>query len=1091
MPIHVHRSNRAERLVDVLADVVSQPLASPWLPECIVVQGRGMERWLSMELSRRLGIWANPLFPFPRRLVESILDAVLGGRDGIDVFAPEVVSWRIAARLPPLLPLREFAPLRAYLDHDENNSRLLHLAGEIATTFDQYLTYRPDLLLQWENGTGRGWQPRLWQVLTQQAPPHVAARVLAAIAALGRTEQAPDSLPQRFSLFGVGTLAPMYLDLIHATGRFCDVHLFLLSPCRQYWADASRELDGEAPPLLASLGRLGRDFLNALEERGQYQESEVDLHDAPAGDTMLSLLQGDLLEYRRRGIRDTPPAIIAPTDESITVHSCHGAMREVEVLHDHLRALFEDPQLDLQPHEVVVMSPSIEDYATAIDAVFGAAGEGAQRIPYLIADRSARAISPLADALIRTLEALEGRLSIATVLDLLGLDVVAQHLRLGDSVLDRIQHWLITSGVRWGIDAEHRRDSGQPPLNEHTWRFGTDRLLLGYVLPSDAQERLFHGVLPFDDIEGSAAIDLGRGLAWCAKLFGLQERARTAQNVEAWSVFLGDCLTLFLESPANSYEHEQIRDLLRGLVDVTSAAGFDGVVDLPTMRQLLDAELNRNPAPRGFLSHGITFCALVPMRSIPFRVVVLLGMNDGQFPRREQRAGYDLIAEEPRPGDRSRRDDDRYLFLESLLSARERLIVTYTGRSLRDNTPIPPAIPVSELLDSLDESFCRADEEPVRTQIVLEHPLQPFSSKSFEPSNDTRRGSYAADFFAGAVALTGLQHEEAPFIAAALPEPTTPDALDLDRFIRFFDNPPRGFLQQRLGIYLASDAEQINEREPIELNALEEWKVGDYMLGRPHLDASQAESLLRARGDLPPGALGSNIVGDVGATVSLLQSAAAGIGERRDTPVPVDLAFGGLHVLGTLRDIRDTAQLALTYSKLRAKRVLAAWIRHLILLSLDNPMLAQRTVVIGCAEKDKDGILAYEFGPVESPLQHLEQLALIFKAGHCLPLPLPLDEALKFVQETQPTSSPKKGKGKAAVPKDETVALDAARKTYEPKDRGYASGADPYFQLAFRGRDIFDPTSIVVPQQLEPCADFRWLARTIFLPLLTHRRGMP
>jgi exodeoxyribonuclease V gamma subunit len=465
-------------------------------------------------------------------------------------------------------------------------------------------------------------------------------------------------------------------------------------------------------------------------------------------------------------------------------------------------------------------------------------------------------------------------------------------------------------------------------------------------------------------------------------------------------------------------------------------------------------------------------------------------MNDGEFPRRDQRPGFDLIGVEPRAGDRSRRDDDRYLFLESILSARQQLIITYTGQSRRDNTPIPPAIPVTELLDSLDASV--ASDLPVRKSIVLVHPLQPFSRRAFAASDDERRGSYAAEFFAGAHALSVPRLEPQPFFTAPLAALPSTDVIDLDRFAKFFDNPPRMFLRQRLGLYLDGTADSINDREPIELSNLEKWKIGDYLLPLSDDGALRAQQILRARGDLPPGSIGTALFEDIAAEARALTTAARQFGERRTNPLPIRMTVGGLSIVGALRDLREGAQLCLSYSKLRAKAQLAAWIKHLVLLNMQESGLPNRSVVIGRAI-DGDGIAAWQFGDVDDPRQHLENLLLIFKAGERLPLPLPLDIALKFVEDTQPVgaAAPSKGKRtKTAKTMDEAAAIEKAREKYGPKRASvYSASDDLYFQLAFRGGDLFATGGMATTPELQPYADFRALARSVFMPLLQHRRS--
>ena len=357
--MHVHRSNRTETLVDVLAAVVARPVGDATAPECIVVQGKGMERWLSMQLAQRFGVWANPLFPFPRKLIERAITVVLGPEGAPSAcFEPETLMWAIAALLPAHLERPEFAPIRTYLTDDERGTKRSALAQRIADTFDQYVVYRPQMVIEWERGAGADWQAVLWRALVARyGATHIAARAAAFLAGVPTTP--PRGFPTRVSIFGISTRPPLYLQLPAALSAQVEIHLFLLSPSREYWADVRSQRETiraharrgattdtldvtEGHPLLASLGRLGRDFQQVLEATGEYEETEADLYHDPGTGSMLATLQSDILRLVHRGRGgDGAPLPHRRDDDSISVHACHGPMREVEVLHDQLLAAFD------------------------------------------------------------------------------------------------------------------------------------------------------------------------------------------------------------------------------------------------------------------------------------------------------------------------------------------------------------------------------------------------------------------------------------------------------------------------------------------------------------------------------------------------------------------------------------------------------------------------------------------------------------------------------------------------------------------------------------------------------------------------------
>jgi exodeoxyribonuclease V gamma subunit len=1113
--MYVHRSNRAEALVDVLAEIVTPPLPDPTAAECIVVQGRGMERWLSMELARRLGVWANPDFPFPRHLILRTLADLLG----LDVaapspFEPEILRWSVADLLGRFLTRPEFVEIRTYLAGDDRGIRRVQLAHRIADTFDQYVVYRPEMVLEWERGGDTHWQALLWRALVERhGATHMAARARAFLDAMRRSAPPLRTTPARICVFGVSTLAPLYLQMLAALAQHRDVHLLLLSPSAEYWADIrSRRETLRAParqpagaddvdqalhlaegnPLLASLGRIGRDFQLVLEANVDYHEGERNLYTDPGTRTMLSALQSDILalRHRRPGNADALPLALDPGDDSIAMHVCHAPMREVEVLHDQLLALF-DRDASLEPRDVVVMSPRIDAYAPFIDAVFGGAAEHQPRIPYRIADRAVRATDDAVAAFLAVLATLRGRMTASAVLDLLGMDPVRERFGFVSGDLEVVRRWIQESGIRWGIDAVHREQAEQPPLLQNTWRFGLDRLLLGYAMPG-AGRHVYGGVLPYDDVEGSVAEVLGRFVEFCEALFSFQRSLQAARAVDAWRADLGRLLRAMIGSTnQTAHQHRQIHAALEELAAQARAGGFHDPVDLDTMQLQLAGALERAAPGRGFLTGGVTFCALVPMRSIPFRVVCLLGMNDADFPRVRRPPGFDLVAQRPRPGDRSSRDDDRYLFLEALLSSRERLIITFVGQSVRDNGEIPPSVVVSELLDVIEDSFVlpAAGAQPpaaptVRAHLVTRHPLQPFSPRYFGADPDPRLFSYARSHCEGARALRGHRSTVPPFVSVPLPlDPATAREVSIDALARFFENPARGFLHQRLSLYLGSDMESVDDREPLELDNLERWKVGTSLLERQLDGEGSAEALpsLRASGVLPPGALGTCVVDGVEPEVRAIALVTQRLhGGTELEPLVVDERLDGTRVTGVLRDLWPAGQVRYQFSKLGGRHEIGLWIRHLVLNWLRAGAYPRVSYLAG-RPAVKDGPTAVRFRPVDDAGAILRELLGLYWLGQTMPL-------LLFERASRVYTAQLRERPRAAV-----AALKKAQAAFDGGFRSIGDRDNEYVRQVFGTANPLDPGFTFDGGAAGATAGgsgFARLAVAVFGPLLDHREEL-
>lgn len=1092
----VHRSNRMERLVEVLLEVVARPLPEVLARECIAVPGRGMEHWLALALARRLGVWANPDFPFPRALIERVIDAVLDQeRPSPSGFEPESLLWAVAAALPQFLDHPEFAPLAAYLAGDDGGGRRLQLAQRIATSFDQYVVYRPQMVLDWEAGAERHWQAVLWRALVERhGSGHIAARAQRFFQALQRPPVALAGLPPRLSLFGLSTLPPLYVQILAALSAHLEVHLFLLSPSREYWAEirsrrqqlrragAGAVLGDEGHALLASLGRLGREFQRVLESTVDYHEDDRDLYDDPGTATMLAALQSDMLWLRARRPEspEAAPLRLDPCDDSVRLHSCHSPMREVEVLHDQLLALFEaDPEL--APSDVVVMSPAIEVYAPLIDAVFGGS-EQHGRIPYRIADRAVRATEEVVAAFLAVLRSLRGRMTATAVLDLLSLEPLRRRWGMCTDDLERVRTWVSAAGIRWGADAAHRQSVQQPPLAENTWQFGLDRLLLGYAMPGGGR-RLYAGVLPYDDVEGAGAEVLGRLAEFCEALFGYQRALQTPRPLALWRDELNRLLhSMVAGTDDEAPQLQQIRTALAQIARGAEVAGFHEAVELETVQEQLALALEQNAPGRGFLTGAVTFCALVPMRSIPFRVVCLLGMNDADFPRLRRPPGFDLIAQQSRPGDRSAREDDRYLFLEAVLSARSCLLITFVGRSIRDNSELAPSVVVCELLDVLGESFhvaadrasAGAPAAAVRDHLLVRHPLQPFSPAYFGAGADARLFSFAADYCEGARALAGERGPAPPFVPVPLPATCTlPRTVSLDELVRFFANCARAFLQNRLGLYLGEELAGLDDREPLALDALARWQLGHNLLQRAvgGEDLGGALAAVRASGELPPGTLGECAF--EAARVKAEGLAATIRQTRAGTPLaPLVIASdldAGTCITGVLRDLWPNAQVHYQFSKLGGHQELSLWLRHLVLNWLQPAGYPRVSVLIGHPAR-KQGPAEVRFRPLDGAAAILRRLVNLYRAGQGTPLPFFPHASRRYAEAIRRNTEPAR-------------ALEQARKAYEGDAYGRGDRADEYVQQAFGGTDPLQP-DVCSPGIPTGFAD---LAVAVFAPLLDHR----
>jgi exodeoxyribonuclease V gamma subunit len=1066
----LYNSNRLEKLADLLAGVLKTPLPSPLTPEIILVQSRGMERWVSLELARRLQVCANIQFPFPNDFVSGVFRNFLPDLEETPLFAPEVMVWRIMKILPSILKKKGFAVLRHYLSEGPADLKLFQLSQRLADLFDQYLLFRPEMIFRWEKGEEDHWQAVLWrEMIPGFEKKHRAALQKIFLEEIRDSAVRPGTLPARLTVFGISALPRFHVEILAALSQFLEVNLFLMNPCREYWGSLltrrethkarERAREKHIPPeqlhlspgnsLLASLGRLGQDFFEMIMH---FEPREEDRAVDPGEQTLLHRLQQDILFLRESGAGEGDKKEIDPQDHSIQIHSCHSPMREVEVLQDRLLSLFEtDP--GLLPKDVLVMTPDLKTYAPYIQAVFSVPQVDPRWIPFSLADRGMRQESPVADSFLGLLDFRGSRFEVSKVMAILESPPVRRRFSLIEDDLIPIRRWIRDTRIRWGVDGEGRKALGLPGYPENTWAAGLERMLLGYALPR-REDRLFLGILPYDRIEGSEAAVLGRFVHLADRLFALVKDLGEQRTLAGWGIFLTGMLEdFFLADEETERDLLFLRRVLRQLGERQEPSGFDKKIDLEVIQSLLGTTLEQEGFGTGFLTGGLTFCAMLPMRSIPFKVIGLLGMNDDAYPRPTRFLGFDLLAKHPQPGDRSRRNDDRYLFLEVLLSAREKLHLSYVGQSIRDNNRRPPSVLISELLDTLEAGY-RIGDKAISEQLIRRHPLQAFSPEYFKKSQQERFFSYSTENLEAARQARNPRAAGKECIATGLPEPPVEwRTVAIGQLIRFFGNPTEFIFNQRLGIYLRDEGLVFEETEPFEVQGLEKYDLEQGLVERGSNDRSLPETFpaFRAAGQLPHGRPGECFF------QGTCQSIADFLEELRPfreggplAPLEVDLALGEFRVVGRIDRLYPRGLLHFRYAKVKPKDRLRIWILHLLVNRIGLPGYPQEARLFG---QDK----SCGYPPVKDSEARLLELLELYWQG--------LQRPLHFFPYTSWVYVEALWKEKEKV-----EALRLSRAAWEGSDFSRGEGEDPYYQVCFEHRDPLDE-------------EFQSLAERIFRPL--------
>jgi exodeoxyribonuclease V gamma subunit len=1091
----VVHGNRLDELRSLVVSWMRRYPLTPLENEVALVQSNGIAQWLKLALAEDAqdddlggcGIAAAIDVQLPGSFMWQLYRAVLG-KDEIpetSLLDKAPLTWRLMRLLPALIKQPHFEPLQRFLTADTDLRKRYQLSERLADLFDQYQVYRADWLEDWAAGKHqlknvRGevkplkpencWQAELWRALLQDVGAEGMAQSRAGvhqryIERINSLTDSPPGLPARVIVFGISSLPAQALEALAGLARFSQVLLCVHNPCRHHWADIVADKDllrheykrqsrkagmpvtlnpdalhQHAHPLLAAWGKQGRDYINLLDSyddpnsyRSIFRDGRIDLFSDSDPHTILNQLQDDILELRPLGeTRELWPAVDLKTDRSIRFHVAHSAQREVEVLHDQLLARFsKDP--DLRPRDIIVMVPDIDSYAPHIRAVFGQLDRDDRRfIPFTLADQGQRGRDPLLIAVEHLLKIPDSRFPVSEILDLLDVPALRARFGIDERDLPTLHRWIEGAGVRWGLNAEQREGLGLPEaLEQNSWHFGLRRMLLGYAVGAGVA---YDGIEPYDEIGGLDAALIGPLVALIDALQVAHNELSQAATPPVWGARLQALMQLFFaaESEHDDYLLGQLETLRETWLETCETVGLLEELPLTVVREAWLAGLDQGRLSQRFLAGSVNFCTLMPMRAIPFKIVCLLGMNDGDYPRAQPPLDFDLMGSDYRPGDRSRREDDRYLLLEALLSARDQLYISWVGRSIRDNSERPASVLIGQLRDHLASGWRLAgavepgDEkkrdpgQQLLHKLTLEHPLQPFSAKYFQES---------MEFFSFAREWQVL-HEAIAHVGETqtLAKHEQEEPLSLMQLQDFLRNPVKHFFSQRLKIFFEVAEAPLADEEPFVLDALERYGVSDSLLQAALTDPEHTDESLRAQatrlqasGLLPMAGFGTllqdELIEPLPDLVQRYQNLLFKWPERLNSALPVSYGHQGIALDGWLDGLYQNAQnqlLAVTAipnaiggKKARKwHRLTKPWVTHLVACACELPLT---TALVA-----SDDTLLLSPLDKNTACRTLNDLLLAWQHGMQRPLPVAVQTAFAWL-----------GQG------DEVKAEAAARKAYD------------------------------------------------------------
>lgn len=833
MAIQIIAGASLEQLATDLAIKIRDQERNIFQPVHIVTQTEGMNNWLKINLASKNGIAANIRFLKPNELISKLYYSL--GATYKPVLSAEEQQWILFKVLNEKKFIESFPKVSRYYTGDVENkaAKRMSLARKIADLFDQYQIYRTDIISKWnknelyfsgnENET---WQQYLWISSRNLLHDHFPDKLDISNFI---QEQAKDAMKMRklqadipvIYFFGISLITEFHLNILRRISGEIDIKFFILNPAlSDYWFDdlsekklvfyrktgkvmPTEEATGNA--LLLLWGRVIQDSFSLL-----FKDDDIinNYSEIPKADslplTLLSKVQDSINQYYNL---NNELNVSDLQDGSIVINSCYNPVREVQVLYNYLVKLFLENGGGLSTRDILVMVSDIDLYAAYVQSVFDNAP---YKFHYTIADEHYALRDSISSALQAILKIDEENFDAELLLRLLDYSSVRQKFNISNVAL--LRRIIKSANIRFGIHGNIIDDT-----RFVSWKYGAKKIMFGACMFSNAEFSFANeSFYPVNEVEGYDAFEVIKFISFIEALIASIEKRKQNRSISEWVKYVDEILHDFVCDKEENNDEDYLV-LMKELenYNLLSEAFNENIAYSIFVEDLLK-HIDQKSQHVTYAQHGITFCSFIPMRSIPFKVIALLGMDNDKFPRRNNELSFNLMSVKPRRGDRSVKDNDNHLFLETLLSAGENLYISYSGQSVKDNSPIPPAIVVDELLDYIQSAM--TEDVDVKKQLIQLQPLHNYSGKY------NREDDKLYNFL-----LTSKEQKDFRYPIVREVEFDFSE-IDIQHFERFLSNPVKGYFNRVLGIYYNDEEVLAETTEKFELNKLEQSQTKNKLL---------------------------------------------------------------------------------------------------------------------------------------------------------------------------------------------------------------------------------------------------------------------
>ncbi|QIV96369.1 DNA helicase/exodeoxyribonuclease V gamma subunit [Allofrancisella inopinata] len=949
MALYTYPSNKLEYLVKIFSKLLQINKNKIFKPTYILVGSRGMQHWLSMELAKQNSISMNTKFDMVNSFIINTSYEITNNQSHKKAYSKEVLSWRIFKLLDDI----GVDKLKNY--YKDSSQRKYQLSAQIANVFSKYIKYRPAWLEKWQNlqfistspSEDELWQAKLWQLLISENP-----KTPIQIQKQGIGKLSSETLPKDIYIFGVSAISPNNLEFLLEVAKYTNIHLLYLNPCSEYWYDLKKakvaswlntEEDFTIQPLLASFGQQGKDFFNQLLEQNQQEFTSFehvceDIKITPSeASSLLTNIQRNILELNTEKYTNS-------IDNSIIINSCHSPLREIQVLHDNLLELFEQDST-LQPQDVLVMCPNIEDYAPYIESVFTKSpSDSPNKLPCSIADRTIIDSESLAASFIEILKLPDSNFEVTKIIDYLSVPALQRKFDITLDQLETIKYWLTEACIYRGLNNQ-----------TFSWNWGLKRLLLGFCL-ADEPMIIEDSLQTLPNIQTNDIQELGKLYELIELLQSFSEELKQKRSAHDWQEFLLKILdTLFNIDDADEYIANIIKQNIAKIVQHTHQANFTGLIDLAIIRNILTTALSEPIINNHFLRGKITFCSMTPMRSIPFKVIAMLGLNSTTYPRKDTKISFDLTNHfSAQKGDRTKRDDDKYLFLETIISARSVLYLSFQGNSYKNNSEQEPSLIIKEFISYLETHYNWELKYNLK-----KYPLHPFSPKCYSKNYQSYDDKW----------LKLIKAEKQNFNSQQNINIELPTKFSLQEIVNIFDDPFKAYSQYTLDLTLQENEPGLSDTEPFEIDALQTYKIKEHFLNchENHKDIDLSVKHLRFSGRLPQSPLTDELLHQ---NLDLVSSFYDKIDHLNLQSLALEANIQNIKIYSNIKLSSDNTLTLYKVSSLKPKDKLQLYLKCILYNHIYNEKITGEYLYINDKKVESFKINTFKIENVEDELSH-------------------------------------------------------------------------------------------------------------------------